>query len=175
MRDGLLVSAFLLISGVLIFNASADYPSKIISSDGTPVYICETIEDLYSESNLVIRGKPENIEIYYQNTAGATYQIEVLEVLKGTCEEFIEVSTANKGFLNKHSPTLSEEEFEQCEVILFLSKNKLETRVIDVNRGFFVVQNDVVYSIGVIDGDYSSLTNGLHDPYTLDDFNIGGN
>ncbi len=173
MRDDLLVAVFLLISGILIFNASADYPSEIISSDGNPVYSCETIEDLYSESNLVIRGKPVNIEIYYQNTPGATYQIEVLEVWKGTCEEFIEVSTANKGFLNKHSPTLSEEELIHCKVILFLSKNKLETRVIDVNRGFFVIHNEVVYSIGVIDEDFTSLTNGLHDPYSLDDFNLG--
>lgn len=173
MRDGLLVSAFLILSGILIINASADYPIEIISSGGDPVYSCKTIADLYSESNLVIRGNPVNIEIYYQNTVDATYQIEVLEVWKGTCEEFIEVSTANKGFLNKHSPTLSEEDLEQCEVILFLSKNKLETRVIDVNRGFFVINNDVIYSIGVIDEDFKSLTNGLHDPYILDDFNRG--
>ena len=170
MRDGLLVSAFLILSGILIFNASADYPSEIISSGGNPVYSCETIADLYSESNLVIRGKPTNIQIYYQNTVDATYQVEVLEVWKGTCEEFIEVSTANKGFLNKHSPTLSEEELVHCEVILFLSKNKLETRVIDVNRGFFVKQGDIVYSIGVIDGDYRSLTTGFHEPLSLDDF-----
>ena len=173
MRDRVLVAVFLFISGILIFNASAEYPSEIISSGGNPVYSCETIEDLYSESNLVIRGKPVNIEIYYQNTVDATYQVEVLEVLKGTCEAFIKVSTANKGFLNKHSPTLSEEELEQGEIILFLSKNKLETRVIDVNRGFFVIHNDVVYSIGVIDEDFKSLTNGLHDPYSLDDFDLG--
>ena len=175
MRDGLLVSAFLILSGILIINASADYPSEIISVDKNIVYTCENIEDLYSEANLVIRGKPENIEIYYQNTPETTYQVKVLEVWKGTCEDFIEVSTANKGFLNKHSPTLSEEELEQCEVILFLSKNKVETRIIDVNRGFFVINNDVVCSIGVIDGDYSSLTNRLHDPYSLDDFNNLGN
>jgi len=173
MRDRVLVTVFLVISGILILNASADYPSEIISSGGDPVYSCKTIADLYSESNLVIRGKPTNIQIYYQNTVDATYQVEVLEVWKGNCEEFIEVSTANKGFLNKHSPTLSEEELEQCEVILFLSKNRLETRVIDVNRGFFVIHNDVVYSIGVIDEDFKSLTNGLHDPCTLDDFNLG--
>lgn len=171
MRNRVLIAFFFVISGVLIFNASAEYPSEIISSGGNPVYSCETIEDLYSESNLVIRGKPVNIEIYFQNTVDATYQIKVLETWKGTCEAFIEVSTANKGFLNKHSPTLSEEELEQCEVILFLSKNKLETRIIDVNRGFFVIHNDVVYSIGVIDEDFKSLTNGLHDPYTIDDFN----
>ena len=79
MRDGLLVSAFLILSGILIINASADYPSEIISNGGDPVYSCKTIADLYSESNLVIRGNPVNIEIYYQNTVDATYQIEVLD------------------------------------------------------------------------------------------------
>lgn len=169
MRNSLLVMT-LVLSGVLIAMAPSDYPSEVNASGGDSVYRCNTIEDLYSESNLVIRGKPFNIEIFYQNTPGALYQIEVIEVLKGKCGEVIEVKTSNDGFANKHPPILSDKELEQCEVILFLSKNTLHTKVVDINRGFFFVYGNSVYSIGVIDEDYQSLTTGLQNNYCLDDF-----
>ena len=51
-----------------------------------------------------------------------------------------------------------------------MTKSSYSVRVIDVNRGYFVIDGDNVISIGVIDEDFKSVTNGLHETINLNDF-----
>ena len=156
--------------GLLVIHCPVDIEPMPISRHGDPVFNCKTIDELYNASNLIIRGKPTNIEIYHQNIPHQKYTIMVSEIYKGKCEETIQVETFNHGLLNKHTPSLSEEKLETCEVLLFLTKSSFSVTVIDVNRGYFVLDGENVTSIGVIDEDFKSVTNGLHQIMNWDDF-----
>jgi len=156
--------------GLLVVYCPVDIEPMPISRHGDPVFNCKNIDELYNASNLIIRGKPTNVEIYYQNVPHQKYTIEVSEVYKGVCTDIIHVETCSWGLLNKHPPSYSEAKLETCEVLLFLTKSSYSVTVIDVNRGYFVIDGDNVTSIGVIDEDFKSVTNGLHQPIDLADF-----
>ncbi len=157
--------------GLLVVYCPVDIEPMPISQHGDPVFNCKTIDELYNASNLIIRGIPTSLEIYYQNVPHQIYTIEVSEVYKGNCEDTIQVETFNYGLLNKHTPSYSEEKLETCEVLLFLTKSSYSVTVIDINRGYFVIDGDNVTSIGVIDEDFRSVTNGLHQTMNWDEFN----
>ena len=48
----------------LILFCQVEIQPMPVSSGGNPVYICETVEELYNASNLIIRGKPSNVDIF---------------------------------------------------------------------------------------------------------------
>ena len=156
--------------GLLVVYCPVDIEPMPISQHGDPVFHCKTIDELYNASNLIIRGTPTNVEIYYQNVPHQKCSIEVSKVYKGSCADIIQVETCSWGLLNKHPPIYSEDKLENCEVLLFLTKSSDSVTVIDVNRGYFVIDGDSVTSIGVIDEDFKSVTNGLHQIMNREDF-----
>ena len=169
MRSGLTVLIGVIVFGFLVTYCPVEIEPMPISQHGDPVYTCATVDELVNASNLIIRGKPSNIEIYYQNDPEQSYTIKVTEVYKGSCDDTIQVQTCN-WLLNKHTPVYPDEKLEACEVLLFLTKSRVSISVIDVNRGYFVIEGDNVTSIGVIDEDFKSVTNGLHQPMNLNEF-----
>ena len=156
--------------GVFVISFPIEIES-IQSSSGEPWYSCETVEDLYNASSLIIRGKPNNTRIYYRTYPDEVYVIEVLELYKGVCNDEVSFSIPNV-FLNKQQPNLSDEELRQCELILFLKPFKNQTRVVDIIRGVFVIHEDSVYSIGEIDPNLGPATNNLHNQGSLLKFKI---
>ncbi len=169
MRLNLYLLVGVLVYGFLVVYCPVEIAPMPMAQHYNQVYTCTTVEQLYNASNLIIRGRPTNIEIFYQNDPLQSYTIEVSEVYKGSCEDTIQVQTCN-WLLNKHTPIYPEEKLETCEVLLFLTKSRISTSVIDINRGYFVIDGDNVTSIGVIDEDFKSVTNGLHQPLSLDEF-----
>lgn len=139
------------------------------TSHGNQVYSCETVEHLYNSSNLIIRGKPSNVRIYYQLGPDEEYQIDILETYKGQ-EYETEIVQFIHYFVNKHPPKLSEKELEGCEIILFLSKSSYKTMVVDTVRGFFVIHEGLVYSIGELDVDVGPISHNLHGQGSLIEF-----
>ncbi|MCJ7731029.1 hypothetical protein MUP51_01820 [Candidatus Bathyarchaeota archaeon] len=170
MRLNLYLLVGVLVYGFLVVYCPVEIAPMPMAQHYDQVFTCTTVEHLYNASNLIIRGRPTNIEIYYQNDPVQSYTIEVSEVYKGSCEDTIQVQTSSHGLLNKHTPVFSEEKLETCEVLLFLTKSMYSISVIDVNRGYFIIDGDNVTSIGVIDEDFKSVTNGLHQPMSLDEF-----